>query len=881
VCDDWSVVVGGPPPFQAVTGRQDPPFVGREVELALLDEWWQQARAGRRQIVFVAAPAGVGKTALVDVFVDRLRNGDSALFGRGECVEQFGESEAYLPILEALSGLCRGPHGKRVRETLRSVAPTWLIQLPALLEPAELDALRPGTVGASPERMLREMGDALTLLTAEQPLLLVCEELHQSDRSTTELLAYLARRRDPARLLLVGTYRSTEVVSRSHPLRDVVRDLRSQEECGFLRLELLSQQAVATYVGARLAPARPAETLIAEIHELTDGNALFMATVLDYLIDHDLLDESDGVTSSAEGLDRLGIPDTLGQFIEQQLQELAPQDRQLLEIAAAVGVDFSAATVLAGAGEEWPELQAKEVTDRCSTLAWDTGVLVERELAEWPDGTVTGRYRFHHSLYQEVLYRTLPADRRVGIHRRVGARLAAGFGSRAGEIAAELAMHFQRGEDFEQAIPFLARAAETALQRAAHREALEYANRGLELIERTPGIPDQSAIELRLRMMQTVALVTLHGAGAPGVEQAYRQARAVSAQIDDAMLLGPVLYGLWNFAFNRGRMSDATELSDELHGLVRRQSDPILEMQAHGTTGYNHVLAGHPATALPHLERCHALYDPTAHRQLALVYGEDPGVNSHQWAAYATWLLGYPDRARRHATEARGLALNLGYPNDIAQATWFGTVVNILCRDLYRARQLSDALLKVCREFELTRWSALAQLVRAWMVGQAGEPQRAVQEMREGLSDYSGASGFPYFSSSLLAETLSLAGDAAAALETISGALVMGRRTGQLWYAAELARLRGETLLRLEPSADGEDHATDAERAFGEALDIARRQQAKSLELRATMSLAQLYQSRGETQRAHSLLSGIYRWFTEGHETGDLQAAAALLDELR
>jgi AAA ATPase domain len=854
--------------------------VGREVELALLDDWWQRARAGRRQVVFVSAPAGVGKTALIDVFVDRLRDGEQVLIGRGQCVEQFGVSEAYLPVLEALADLCRGHHGDHVRETLGSAAPTWLLQLPGLLEPADLEALRPRTVGASAERVLREMGDALELLTAERPLVLVCEELHQCDRSTTELLAYLARRREPARLLLVGTYRSPEVVSRAHPLGEVVRDLRAQGECDFLRLELLSRQAVAAYLSERLEPARPSETLIAEIHELTDGNALFMATVLDYLIDHDLLTDANGETTSHERLDRLGIPDTVGQFITQQLDELAAPDRQLLEIAAAVGVEFSAAAVLAGTGEDRPELQAKEVADRCSTLAWDTGVLVERELAEWPDGTVTAQYRFHHGLYQEVLYGTLPPARRVVIHRRIGARLASGFGSRAGEIAAELAMHFQRGEDFEKAIPFLARAAETALQRAAHRETLDYANRGLELLEWTPAIAYLAPLELRLRMMQTVALVTLHGAGAPDVEQAYRRARAVSAEIDDPTLLGPVLYGLWNFAFNRGRMSDAAELSDELHGLARRQPDPVLEGKPHGKRGNNHVWSGRPPTALPHLERCQALYDPTAHRRLALVYGEDPGVSSQQWAAYATWLLGYPDRARRHATEARGLALTLAYPNDIAQATWFGTVVHILCRDLYRARQLSDALTQLCREYELTRWSALSHLVAAWMVAQSGEPQSAIQQMRESLGEYSGASGFPYFSSSLLAETLTLAGDTAGALETASGALVMARRTGQLWYAAELARLRGEILLRHAPRRRPDDLATNAERAFTEALDIARRQQAKSLELRAATSLARLWQSQHESQRARGLLAGTYRWFTEGHDTGDLQAAATLLTEL-
>ncbi len=525
--------------------------------------------------------------------------------------------------------------------------------------------------------MLRELGDAVEVITAEWPLVLVCEGLHKSDRSTTELLAYLARRPDPARLLIVGTYRSPEVLAETHPLRQVVRDLRELGQCGFLSLELLARPAVAAFLHERLAPGRPSETLITDVHQHTDGNALFMTTVVDYLIDRGLLADVGGEVRGQERLDQLGIPDSVGQFIEQQLSELAAPDRGLLEIAAAVGVEFSAAAVLAGASDERPDLRAKEVADLCSTLAWDTGLLVERELAEWPDGTVTAQYRFHHALYQEVLYGSLSPGRREVVHRRIGARLAAGFGSHAGEIAAELAMHFERGQDFEQAIPFLARAAEIALQRAAHRETLDYATRGLQLLEGAEAIADRPALELRLRMMQTVALVMLHGAGSPGVDLAYRHARAVSAQIEDATLLGPVLYGLWNFAFNRGQMSDAAELSEELHGLARRNPDPVLEMQAHGTTGNTHVLAGRPAIALPHLEQCLALYDPTAHRRLALIYGEDPGVGSHQWAAYATWLLGYPDRARRHATEACQLAHNLGYPNDIAQATWFATVVHI------------------------------------------------------------------------------------------------------------------------------------------------------------------------------------------------------------
>ena len=433
-------------------------------------------------------------------------------------------------------------------------------------------------------------------------------------------------------------------------------------------------------------------------------------------------------------------------------------------------------------------------------------------------------------------------------------------------------MHFQRGEDFDKAIPFLARAAETALQRAAHRETLDYANRGLELIQRTPAY--RRPLGGRAPVADDADGRTGHAVRSrrPRRRTSVPRGRAVSAEIDDATLLGPVLYGLWNYTFNRGRMSDAAELSEELQSLARRQPDPVLEMQAHGTTAYNHVLGGRPATALPHLERCHALYDPTAHRRLALVYGEDPGVNSHQWAAYATWLLGYPDRARRHATEARELALNLGYPNDIAQATWFGTVVHILCRDLYRARQLSDALLTVCREYELTRWSALAQLVAAWMVAQAGEPQRASSRRCERVSPTTPAPRDSRTSPprswrrrSPLPVTPRLRS------RPTSGALVMARRTGQLWYAAELTRLRGEILLRLEPSPGGVDER-DGRRAHlrrgprhrpaaaGQVARAARRD-----EPGPTVAV------RGRDRSAPAAyLAGTYRWFTEGHETGDL-----------
>jgi DNA-binding winged helix-turn-helix (wHTH) protein/predicted ATPase len=861
------------------TERSGPPFVGRDAELALLAEWWEQARRGERQVGFVAAQAGVGKTALLDVFLERLVDTEDVLVGRGQCVEQFGEGEAYLPLLDALSGLSRGPEGRRVRDVLRSVAPTWLLQLPGVEEPDDVDALRVRAVGMSADRMLREVGMALEVLSVERPVLVVLEDLHHSDRSTTELLAYVARRRDPARVLIVGTYRPAEVVSRSHPLRQVVRDLRAHRQCQFLPLELLARPAVAVYLDQRLAPRRASAALVDDVHERTDGNALFVTTVVDYLLDRDLLVDVTGEAQSREPLARLGIPDSLGQFIERQLDDLGAADRHLLEVASVVGVDFSAEEVLAGARPGRPDLQLSEVDARCSRLARDTGLLAERDLGEWPDGTVTAHYRFDHALYQEVLYGHLSPTRRSAIHRRIGERLAAGYGPRAREIAGELAMHFERGRDYGAAIQYLTWAADTALHRVAHREALDYAERGLQLLERTEATRARAALELQLLMKQTVARFTLEGYGAPGIEASYRRARALCAEVDDPNLLGPVLYGLWTIASLQISSNDLDELADALGELARRHSDPVLEMQANVTAGHNHVVAGRATVALPHLERCLELYDPDAHRGLALVYSEDPAVASHSWAAWASWLTGYPDRARHHADEACRLARDLGYPNDIWEATSNALYVHVFCRDTVRARELVEALRDVYDQHGLTRSIYHVKVVDGWATAQRGEPPSAFSQLADGPAELASRTRTNPLILSMQAETLAARGDVAAALETATRALETARRTDHRQYEAEHVRLVGELLLGDDPSGPASDPSA-AEAAFTEALEIARRHRARSLELRAATSLSRLWQSHGQRERAHDLLAESYDWFTEGHDTHDLRAAAALLAEL-
>jgi predicted ATPase/DNA-binding winged helix-turn-helix (wHTH) protein len=862
----------------SATGRQDSAFVGREAELAVLDGWWQQARDGQCQVGFVAAQAGVGKSALVDAFVERLVSEQSVLVGWGQCVEQFGEGEAYLPVLDALAGLCRGPDGHQVRAVLDSAAPTWLLQLSGLLDPADADALRLRTVGVSSERMLRELGLALELLTVERPLVLVCEDLHDSDRPTIELLAYLARRREPARLLIVGTYRAAEVVSRSHPLRQVVRDLRARGQCGYLALELLTRPAVATYLTARMAPRRPAEAFVDDLYQRTEGNALFVTTLVGHLLDRGLLVDDGDAMASSQPLDRLGIPDSVAQFIERQVDELAEPDRHLLEAAAAIGVEFPAEAVVAAARYDQPRLQAAEIELRLSALARHTELLVEQDMVEWPDGTLTAQFRFLHALYQEVLYAHLPPARRTAVHRRIGDRLGSGFGSRSVELAAELAMHFELGRNHERAIYYLAHAADTALERCALQESVDYAERALQLLERADAITNRAEIELQLRMKETIALVTLRSFGGPGLDAAYRTVRALCAEVGDPALLCPVLYGLWKFALVRAELADAAELGDELRQLADQHPDPVLELQAHHAAGYNDCLTGRPASAMLHCESVLELYDPLAHRHLTGVYGEDPAVACHQFASLSAWLRGYPDRARHHASESCRLARELEYPSESLQATLIAASTHLLCRDIVPVRELTASLFELCHQYDVAQiWSATGKVVDGWAAAQGGEPSTAVSQIRQGLDELASAGallGLPCYSS-ILAEALARAGDAAAAFETATDALQEARRTGETWYEAELVRLRGELMLDIAPN-----DPSGAEAAFVEALEIARAQEAKSLELRAATSLARLWRSRGQRDDARELLAPIYSWFTEGHDTGDLQAAGALLAEL-
>jgi DNA-binding winged helix-turn-helix (wHTH) protein/predicted ATPase len=894
-----AAVPGTAAPTRALTGARSVQAVGREAELAQLHRWLQRTLHGTRQVVFVTGEAGLGKTTLLERFLQELGGYGALWIGRGQCIEHYGAGEAYLPVLEALGQLCKGADGSELIDLLARQAPTWVVQMPWLVPGAELDALQRRAMGATQERMLREMAGALTVLTAERPLILVLEDLHWSDHATLDLLAWLARQPGSARLLVLGTYRPTDVKMRGHPLEAVVQDLKMHKHGEELALTWLTPAAVAEYLRARFpGPALPS-ALAHLVHQRTDGNPLFMVNVVDAWEGQGWLQEIEGERRLRISLDELaqGVPESLRQMLAELLARLHMEEQRLLEAASVAGVEFSAAAVAAGLGIDVVEAEA-----RCEDLARRQQWLRSSGIDEWPDGTVAGRYTFIHALYQNVVYQQLAAARRVHLHRRIGASKEGAYGLRAGEIAAELAVHFEHGRDDRRAVQYLQQAAETAGQRYAHREAIEYLRRALRLLKAMPETPQLLRQELEIQLALGPALMVTRGFAAPEAADAYARMRLLCEQLEDHQQIFPVLLGLWRSAHVRAQLPTARELGEQLVDLANSQGDPALFVEAHGPLGQTLCVQGELLLARQHLHQVVANYEPYRHSAMAFRFGYDPGIYAHAMEGWVLWLLGYPEQALWRSHDALRLAWGQSHPFTLALTLITVAILQLLRGEGEATLEHVQAGLVLSTEHGFPYLNAVGAALQGWELARRGSIEAGMAQMHAGLAALraTGAELLRPYLLALLAEVCGHSGQIEAALCALKEALVAADEHAERFYEADLYRLKGELLLRkgrgavLQPAAaeiskgQAADRVTtgsspfqpEAEACFQTALTIARRQEAKGLELRAAMSLSRLWRQQGKQAEARTLLAPVYGWFTEGFDTADLQEAKALLEAL-
>ncbi len=458
--------------------------IERESDLARLHAAHARSLDAHRQLVFVTGETGIGKTTLVEAFVDSLAP-SGAWVAHGQCLEHFGEGEPYFPVLAAIARLCRQPGRESFLEILRRHAPTWLAQMPSLVSQAGLESLKRETLGAARERMLREIAEAVEALTAQTPLVLVLEDLHWSDFSTVDLIGHLARGREPARLLIIGTFRPAEIIVKQHPLRALKRELQIHNRCSEIPIEFLSLDAVARFLALRF-PGPPLPAGLARLlHQRTDGNPLFLVNCVDYLIARSQLLRGPAGWSLAVPLAQIdtGIPDSLQQMIEKQLDRLSPDERRILSVASVAGMEFSTRTLAGGlASSETPAALAS----LCEDLVRRGQFIRPAKLIQLIDGSLLERYGFTHILYQHVLYHSVPEARRIVLHKRIGEFQEDAYSAHLPEIAAELAVHFEQGRDFPRAVRYLRLSAVTAANRCANREALDHLDHALRLLPHLP-----------------------------------------------------------------------------------------------------------------------------------------------------------------------------------------------------------------------------------------------------------------------------------------------------------------------------------------------------------------------------------------------------------
>ena len=394
-------------------------IVGRDTQLDELADCLQRSLGNQRQVVFVTGETGIGKTTLVDEFVRRAASDFPGIrIARGQCVEGYGGKEAYYPMLEALSQLCGGSGSDTVVRTLAAQAPTWLVQFPALIRREQREMLQREIVGATRERMLREIGEALETITSEKPLLLVLEDLHWADPFTVDLISVLARRRASGKLMLIGTYRPADVTLAEHPLKTVKQDLLVHHLCREIALQALTEAEVAEYLaidspGGAAVP----EGLAALIFRHSEGNPLFMVIALDHMRDRGIIAIENETWQVKMPLETISLeaPESLRQLIELQIERLSAVEQRVLEVASVTGLSFTANVNALGATVDQEKFESV-----CEDLSRRQHMVRRAGPLQFPDGTISQCYEFAHALYREVFYRRQAPGRLAKLQVCVG-----------------------------------------------------------------------------------------------------------------------------------------------------------------------------------------------------------------------------------------------------------------------------------------------------------------------------------------------------------------------------------------------------------------------------------------------------------------------------
>jgi class 3 adenylate cyclase/predicted ATPase len=842
--------------FEALRGARLPPLVGREEEINLLQRGWKQARDGEGQVVLLSGEPGIGKSRIALGLLEGLTS-EPLIRLRYQC-SQFHSRSAFHPVLQQmaraagiedtdpaelklakLEAVLRLGTGQ-VEEAVLLLAPLLSIPIAGRGPPPQLSAER------RRQRTCEIMLEQLEGLAAKQPLLMIFEDAQWVDPSTSELVGLAIERIQKLPALLLVTFRS-----------DFVPPWHGRHVTA-LSLARLNRRQILTMVDWLTdGKALPAE-ILEQIVDRTDGVPLFVEELTKTVLESGLLVAAADRYELAGPLPPLAVPATLRDSLMARLDRLGAV-RQVAQIGAVIGREFSHALLAAVADRPEPELQAALDQLVASELVFRRGLPPEAS------------YSFKHALVQEAAYGTLPKSRRQQLHARIAKVLEEQFPTTEEARPELLANHCTEAGLIETAIQYWQRAGQQAIARSAMAEAIAQLTKGITLLAGLPDGADRRRQELGLQLALGGALSAGRGTGVAETGRAYARAAELCEQTGERSLLAAALHGLIVFHFSRAELAPALALAERALATAERDGEIAARVAGHFSVGWVTLALGRLSVARGHLERALELHEIAREAFSRLT---DIGVKCLAYLSWALLILGQPDRARVRSRDAL-LEAERAHPFTLGFALHRALTVLQVYRDVPAVAENVTAMLALGREQGFPIYVTAGTFYRGWLLVQGGSASEGVALMREELARLraNGDEDFLPYSLLLLAEAHRELGQTAMALDLVDEALARVERTGERLFEAELHRLKGGLML-LDPGAD------QAEACLRRAIEIARAQGAKLWELRAATSLARLWAEQGRQADAHDLLAPVYGWFTEGFDTPDLKDAKALLDEL-
>jgi len=844
--------------FDAATSQSLTPFGGRNSELGLLTDRWHQACSGDGQVVLLSGEAGIGKSRILHELRNRLTATPHTSV-RYHC-SPFNTNTPFFPFIEQLRSAAgftdydsEEDKLDKLEQLISSPSAKGSTNAPILAALLSLPLERYPQLDLSPAQQKMEtitvLVDHLVNFSHDSSVIILVEDIHWIDPSTLEVFDALVDSLQKLPVLLIMTHRpglEKRWEEFGHVTQVSLNRLGHQEMCAL----------VDRITDGKGLP----ESVLKQVLARTDGVPLFVEELTKTLLESELVREVDGQLVSENELSPMAIPATLRDSLMARLDRLALV-KEVAQAAACIGREFSYELLTSIIDTEGLEEKLDQLVD--AGLVFRRG---SRDLRQ---------FVFKHALVQDAAYESLLKTRRRELHARIAKILEDGFLNKK-EIELELlAHHYSEAGLVDSALRYWLKAGQQSTKQCAHLEAIAHLRRGLSIVDAMPDGEEKFGHEIEFRMVLGVPLVNREGAASQVVVENYLRAQRLCEQLGEHDHLYPILWGLWFHHYIKSEISKACELADQLLEVGQNRNDTELMLEAHHCQWAVRYISGELRSAIEHCDHGIKLYRPDAHHELTFTYGgHDPGVCARHVSGFVFWLMGYPEQSQQRFDAAFSLAKELDHSATSVTVLRIFLSLCSLRRDEDLLEQTAKKLLRFSEKEKIPEDQALARGLIGWVEFQRGNRQEGLGLMRDSVEQWIETGNcWTAVPISLVAESLAQMGELQEGLELLENSISLGQRNDVHLCEAELYRVKGKMLLGMSMQAE-------AEETFERAMEIAGAQNARSLELRAAVSLAQLWQTEGKTDQARELLHPVYDWFTEGLDTADLRQANALLKEL-